>query len=446
MSDIYYCTPSGGKTLEDALNAVREARRNGYENPLTISILEDIYLDAPITLDLSLGNLTLTSPNKSKIIGGIPLDDWKRDCFHGTECISTQIPTDREGNTPFPTDLFIEGKRANATRYPKTGTLRAVRTGLDAPFDNSYLALLRGTTDWFVAFPEDLAAAGDISGAMVNYYHYWLDEHSPIRSFDLATGRIDMTYRSRFALTAYYDEGDNAAMHYYFTGVSGTFHEAGEWYADRKTNTIYYISENNGEPTSLIGYIPTLAHLFYITGENIHIENLELLATRSDYASTMCLDDITKEYVPGANLYGSDIQSVCWASGAVIFEGAKNASVTNCYLHALGVHAIDIREGCENIRIEQNHIEDIAAGGIRVFGGAYGCERERITSHITIRKNEIAYCGKRYEAGCGILVCHASYNEISENEVHDIGYTGISVGWVWGYGDSSTHHNLIANN
>lgn len=45
-----------------------------------------------------------------------------------------------------------------------------------------------------------------------------------------------------------------------------------------------------------------------------------------------------------------------------------------------------------------------------------------------------------------IVICHANNNEISENEIHNIGYSGISAGFVWGYGKSNTYGNIIRKN
>ena len=49
-------------------------------------------------------------------------------------------------------------------------------------------------------------------------------------------------------------------------------------------------------------------------------------------------------------------------------------------------------------------------------------------------------------AGCGILLMHASNCEISENEIHDTEYSGISAGWVWGYAESNTYGLCIRGN
>lgn len=115
-------------------------------------------------------------------------------------------------------------------------------------------------------------------------------------------------------------------------------------------------------------------------------------------------------------------------------------------MHALGVHAIEIKVGCHGIRIENSSFEDIGAGGVKIFGVESGADKSLETYGNTIRGNSFFRLGLRYNAACGILVCHSYENEISDNEIAYLGYTGISVGWVWGYRPSNTHHNIIRGN
>ncbi len=41
---------------------------------------------------------------------------------------------------------------------------------------------------------------------------------------------------------------------------------------------------------------------------------------------------------------------------------------------------------------------------------------------------------------------HAAGNRIAHNHIHDLFYSGISVGWSWGYGESVARDNAIAHN
>ena len=60
--------------------------------------------------------------------------------------------------------------------------------------------------------------------------------------------------------------------------------------------------------------------------------------------------------------------------------------------------------------------------------------------------NEIRSFGRVFSSAVGIFVRHAFGNTIAHNHVHDGFYTGISVGWVWGYGPSVTRDNRIEKN
>src|ERR1051326_7966414 len=65
--------------------------------------------------------------------------------------------------------------------------------------------------------------------------------------------------------------------------------------------------------------------------------------------------------------------------------------------------------------------------------------------------NEIANCdvhdgGKMFPSGIGIWIGQSPNNRITHNLIHDFYYTGISIGWTWGYGPSLATNNLVAFN
>ncbi|MBQ8893872.1 MAG: right-handed parallel beta-helix repeat-containing protein [Clostridia bacterium] len=426
-SSVFYVSPAHGsdhadgmntpfKTLHRTMDAIRALRAEGDQRPFTVALTEDYYLEEPLLIDQPAVTLESCGGRK-RIIGGFKIENWQEDIFNGVSCRSAKV-----GARVF-TDLWVNGKRADATRYPREGELPALDT--EQNFKKTSDNLL-ASSQWIIA---DLKEVEGVEDAIINYYHYWIDEHSPIESYDPETGKLVMKYASRFLINT--EEGSTAKMNFYLTNVPSTFGTENEWYLERKTGKVYYC----GEATE--AYAPTLPRLLEIAAEDVRIRDLEFLCTQGDYLSQQPEDP---------RPYASDIQSVCWAPGAIIFENAGRCSIENCILHHLGIHGIEIRTGCESIRIENNLIEDLGAGGIKIFGGASEEAPALATAHCTIRGNEIAHCGKRYAAGCGILANHTSHLEIAENHIHHMDYTGISVGWVWGYAPSSTYGNIIRRN
>lgn len=415
------------KTLECAITLIREAREKGNLRPITVMLTDDYYLSSPLHIDVDA--VTLESyGEKKRIIGGIKIDNWKKDVFNGVKCMSARLP---DGKWDF-TDLWVNGIRAKTTRYPKEGDLKALDTETNSGKE------LFESSKWFVADTGDLNGIDGIEDAIVNFYHYWIDEHTPIESYDRNTGKLTMKYASRFLITT--NEKHTSCLRYYLTNVPSTFSEPNEWYLDRKSSTVYYIGEDIES-----AFVPTVDSFISICANDVLVRDIEFHCSRGEYVSNTVQKD-GKWVRSDSDAYASDIQSVCWAPGAISFEDSVGCSIENCYLHGVGIHAVEIKTGCKNIRIENNKIEDVGAGGIKVFGGEYGCDNSLKITDCIIRGNEIAYCGRRYAAGCGMLINHASGFEISNNHIHHLDYTGISVGWVWGYGESSTYRNIIRGN
>ncbi|MBP3480959.1 MAG: right-handed parallel beta-helix repeat-containing protein [Clostridia bacterium] len=410
--------------LERALDLVRDFRAAGEDRPITIVLTADLYLTHPIELDVA--GITLDGCGH-RIAGGIKIENWQADTFNGVTCKSAKLPS---GDWSF-TDLWVDGRRADSPRYPKEGYLEVLDTEIN------HTGELLDSSKWFIADPTDLNGLAGLEDAIVNYYHFWIDEHTPIQSYDPKTGKLVMKYASRFRINT--EEGSAAQIRYYLTHLPATFGAENEWYLDRKAGKVYYV----GKVQEALA--PTVPWLFRITADYVRILNAELTCTCGDYVSRVAAGHAGMEREEEC-AFASDIQSVCWAPGAVIFENAAGGSLEGCRLHGVGIHGVEIKTGCRAIRIENNQITDLGAGGIKIFGGAYGAPAEQMTTHCTLRGNEIAHCGKRYAAGCGILANHTAYLEISENHIHHTDYSGISVGWVWGYSKSSTYCNRICRN
>lgn len=449
VSDGYGAGPL--KSLSALNEILWTMRASGNLQPVTVRVIGDYYLDEPIQIGFplasshyasthSMRNITFEAASSARLIGGRKLTGFQWDTFNGHRCLSLHIPDVKSGTWHF-TDLYVDGHRAKSTRYPKEGTLQCLSTECPEP-------VLFGGSKWFIAKKEDLASIHGIEHSIVSFYHYWIDEHSPVKSYDPDTGRLEMEYRSRFAITSRYEEDLTSDLHYYLENIPQTFSETDEWYLDVENGMLYYIPYTEIEDPSVLEVIaPTLQRLVQVQGTadnkvgGIRFRNLEFIGSKGDYKScqttTLAVQDA---------FYASDSQSVHAAPGALYFEQAEDCHIENCRIACMGIHGIEIHHGCENIHIENCRIENMGAGAVKIYGRQASEPTTLETRGCVLRRNHIQNCGQRYAAGCGILINHAAHNEISENEICYMDYSGISVGWVWGYSPSTTYGNIIRNN
>ena len=455
-SDAYTgLAPHPGKGASGPLRSFRRLREllvglhtPAHVQPITVRIEGEHYFNETFVLGAISGGYTMRDITfesygdaPARLVGGRRIEGFAPDTFNGVPCLSVHIPTVESGAWHF-TDLYVNGKRAAAARYPREGTLRAVAVErMDAQ-------KLGDGSKWFIAHKEDLAGIEGIEDAIVSFYHYWVDEHSPVESYDPETGKLVMAYRSRFKNTVNYDKNDTSEFCYYLENIAAGFGRPNDWYLDVPRGMLYYVPEDpSADSADLAIYAPTVEQIITVEGEpearvsGIRFRNLEFLCSRGDYASKSATPNGDGIVQP----YASDPQSVCGGYGALRFKYAVNCAVEDCRFSALGLYAVEIRDGCERVRIERSLLEDLGGGGVRIFRSEGSDDDARIAC-CAITGNTIRHIGRRYAAACGVLICHASYNEVADNEISYTDYSGISVGFVWGYTPTHCYGNLIRRN
>jgi len=96
--------------------------------------------------------------------------------------------------------------------------------------------------------------------------------------------------------------------------------------------------------------------------------------------------------------------------------------------------------------VKGNELYDLGAGGVKINGAAAGEPECCRTQSNRISDNEISAAGRVFHSAVGVLIMHSAYNTVAHNHIHDLFYSGVSVGWVWGYAENAAHHNLIEKN
>jgi hypothetical protein len=186
----------------------------------------------------------------------------------------------------------------------------------------------------------------------------------------------------------------------------------------------------------------------------------EVIAPIAPAFITMQGDPLQRQYVEHIRFEKLDFRYTNWrlppgnsndnqgsadVPAAITMTGARHCVFEGCDFTNMGTFAFDIAEGCTANRFVGNTISHVAAGGFRVNGNSRRHPLLR-TSGNEIVDNDIGPYGEVYPSAVGVLLMRTDRNFVAHNEIHHGWYTGISIGWDWGYHRSDSRDNVVEFN
>jgi parallel beta-helix repeat protein len=239
---------------------------------------------------------------------------------------------------------------------------------------------------------------------------------------------------------------------FYIENAIELLDEPGEWYLDQAAKTVYYIPRPGEDLASAEVIVPALEKIAELRGSlDAPVHDIHFVGLSFSYGSWLepsekglvviqanfTIDPLTLMERDGAlaGVHNEYIKSpanvICHTAGKIKFE--------KCTFTHLGGAGLDFDSGSQDNQILGCSFTDISSSAIQI--GAVLKEDHHPSDPRFVMKNNlvknclIENCAVDYGGGVGIFVGYTEGTVLANNEIRNLPYSGISMGWGWGEED-----------
>lgn len=409
-------------SLQAAFNLAKEKNNQ----PVDIKVNGGNYfLNEPLVIN---ENYSRTSKNKIRVIG----EKSNKPIFYGGKKITPTL--DKETNcwiinvnknasvSGVSQILSIDGQPRKMTKFPSAGFIKP-------------LNVIYNDGSFTVKIPSELNellksySYEDIKNVFVTFYVKWTSIIRYISEYNYKESTI--SFKGANLPELYLIEPNKT--NFTVSNIKKAL-KSGEWYYKDAETILYKPLEKDNIKKSLV-----------VVAQSKEMLNIKGTATKK----ITYIDFENIEFnTAGANLDKNGYfpyQAAVNIESIIQLAYASNMNFTGISAKNINTNVFWIKEGSSNIKISKSNFSDLGTGAIKIGNVKYDSENQA-TNNIIVNNNIINKGGELYPDAVPILILDSYSNIISHNDISDFTYTGISIGWVWGYGRSLANKNIISYN
>ena len=453
----------GGLTPRQALEKVRAAKAAGAAGAWTIRVKAGVYALKETLVFTPVDSGTKDAPvtwigegEKTILAGGERLTGWK-DAGGGTW--SAPIPRAPDGTPAYFEQLWVNGRRADRARLPNRcpANLKDEYFNVTKPecggaekYTVERVTLTNDAAKALASIPAD-----ELPYAQMNVIHKWSFARRILRGVDPATLTVETHGRWKWAGWQVWNPRETLV---WFENVRPGFDAPGEWFYDAKGGAILYrpLPGEDLATAEVVAPSSKISRLMEFKGE----------PDKGEYVHDIMFKDLTFAYTDAISADGGggptqtyQHQAASSYDGAVTAEGVRRIAFDGCTFAHTGNYGLRFNDGCVSNMVVNCRLFDLGAGGVWMGAGKGHVAKGEALSRRIIRNlaprstafNRVENCairngGRFNPEGTGVAYTHVSDSKVLNCEIYDFYYTGVSVGWTWGFAGSVAQRNEIAFN
>lgn len=452
--------------IEKALQQAREERRlNGAEN-VCIRLQSGTYrLNQSIIVRPEDSGIRVVADGKAVISGGVKISGWKKQ---GNVYVA-DVPEFNGRPLEF-RQLWVNGKKADRARDV-------------ADFEKMYRIRSVDKKNEILYVPAAaVKKIRDAKHAEMVIHEMWCVANLRIKGIKIQGDSAAVTFHQPESHVHFMHpwpspmvttDGHNSA--FYLTNDRGLLDVPGEWYLDAKEQKVYYIPRKGENMSTADVEVPAVETLMRVEGTPDNpVKNVTFEGVTFSYATWM-RPSISGHAPLQAGMYMTEayklrpkmvrpngdhkLDNQGWVgrpAAAVSVNCAEGIDFKGCTFEHCASTGIEFFEYTKGGRISRCTVRDIGGNGI--LAGGFGPEAHEahlpynpsdsriICTGLTIDNNLITDVTNE-DWGCvGIGAGFVRDIKILHNEISEVSYTGISMGWGWNQQPCSMANNLVQGN